>query len=130
MNRPAIVMPLLSHVAAVPASVKTPSLVRYVVKTKVVATALKAALPQSQAAQSTTLRVMTRRWVAGVVLMESGSFARECSVALVRPGRNYHVSRRTPSSGRSGDEAVDTSRGTPGCAGGRECGGQSHRRPP
>ena len=28
------------------------------------------------------------------------------------------------------DEAVDTSRGTPGCAGGRECGGQSHRRPP
>ena len=32
-------------------------------------------------------------------------------MALVRPGRNYHVSRRTPSSGRSGDEAVDTSSG-------------------
>ena len=32
-------------------------------------------------------------------------------MALVRPGRNYHVSRRTPSSDRSGDEAVDTSSG-------------------
>ncbi len=56
MNRPAIVMPLLSQVEAVPESVKTPLLVRYVVNTKVVATALKAALPQSQAAHSTTWR--------------------------------------------------------------------------
>ena len=86
MNRPAIVMPLLSQVEAVPESVKTPSLVRYVVNTKVVATALKAALPQSQAAHSTTWRVITRRRAAGVVLMESGSFDGECSEARVRPG--------------------------------------------
>ena len=86
MKMPAIVMPLLSQVEAVPESVKTPSLVRKVVNTKVVATALKAALPQSQAAQSTTRRVITRCGVVGVVLMGSGSFDGECSEARVRPG--------------------------------------------
>jgi len=49
-------------------------------------TALKAALPQSQAAQSTTRRVITRCGVVGVVLMGSGSFDGECSEARVRPG--------------------------------------------
>ena len=42
--------------------------------------------PSPQAAQSTTLRVMTRCGVVGVVLMGSGSFDGECSEARVRPG--------------------------------------------
>ncbi len=69
---------------------------------------------------------MTRRWVAGVVLMEC-PFASGV-LGAQSPGRNYHASRRTPC--RRG-----TRPWTPFADGnawlrGRAQGGQSHRRPP